>query len=541
MSRDQLSPTTNDSLALRVVEILRRRVLLAAAIFAAVLAAAVAFALYLPDLYRATALVLVERPVSESIVRTPVSGELESRLYVIKQEILSRDRLIQLIERFNLYPELRTTAGIDDVLTQARNDIAVEPAGPEQLSGRFKTVSFTLTYTGDARESVADVTNAVTAFYVQQNERMRSDEALRTSAFLREQLADAKAQLARHEGAIRDFTTRYTGELPQQVGVNLATLERLNTQLRLNGEQQIRIIEQRDKLLDGVRDTGVIARATDSSGEISSEALERLRKIEEVNQQLSQAETQFTERHPDVVRLREQVAVMERDHRTADNQEARQRAEEARTAAAATTVDPSAPTPQVRRRTIETLDTELARLRREEAGIRETIGSFEARLESSPQRQQDYVLITRDYNAAKDLYDSLLKRYDEAQLTTSMETERAGETFRVLEPALPPEGPTAPNRFRLLLMGLLLAAAAAGGAVLLREQFESGFHSVDDVREFTSVPVLVSIPPIGPAPTGRRVKMAFATATTLALIALVATSAAYLADGNAQLVRLIAF
>ena len=151
------------------------------------------------------------------------------------------------------------------------------------------------------------------------------------------------------------------------------------------------------------------------------------------------------------------------------------------------------------------------------------------------------MLITRDYNAAKDLYDSLLKRYDEAQLTTSMETERAGETFRVLEPALPPEGPTAPNRFRLLLMGLLLAAAAAGGAVLLREQFDSGFHSVDDIREFTSVPVLVSIPPIGPAPTGWRVKRAFATATTLALIALVATSAAYLADGNAQLVRLIAF
>src|SRR5687768_1377918 len=112
MSRVQLSPTTNDSLALRVVEILRRRLLLATAVFTAVLAAAIAFALYLPDLYRATALVLVERPVSESIVRTPVSGELESRLYVIKQEILSRDRLISLIDRFDLYPELRAKTGV---------------------------------------------------------------------------------------------------------------------------------------------------------------------------------------------------------------------------------------------------------------------------------------------------------------------------------------------------------------------------------------------------------------------------------------------
>ena len=539
MSRDLLSPTSNDSLAFRVMEILRRRALLASAVFAAVFAAAAAFAMYLPDLYKSTALVVIERPISESIVRTPVSGELESRLYVIKQEILSRDRLIELIERFKLYPDLRKRESVEEVLTQARNDIAVEPAGPEQVSGKVKTVSFRLTYTGDARESVADVANAVTSFYVQQNERMRSSEALRTSAFLREQLADAKTQLARHEGAMRDFTTRFTGELPEQVGVNLATLERLNTQLRLNGEQQIRTIEQRDKLLDGLRDTGAISRASTGADELSPESIERLKKIEDVRQQLSAAESQFTEKHPDVVRLRDQVAALERDHKAAVADEIRKKDQEAARAAAA--VDSTGPTPQVRRRTIETLDAELVKLRQEEVGIRQTIGSFEARLESSPQRQQDYALITRDYNAAKDLYDSLLKRYDEAQLTTSMETERAGETFRVLEPALPPDGPSAPNRLRLLIMGLLLAGAAAAAAVLIREQFDTGFHNVDEIREFTVIPVLASIPPIGPMPTGRRVKMAFATVTTLAAIALVASSAAYLATGNAHLVRLIAF
>jgi uncharacterized protein involved in exopolysaccharide biosynthesis len=326
MARDLLSPTADDSLALRVWEIVRRRKLSAVSVFAMVLAAAVSFALYLPDLYRSTALVLVERPISESIVRTPVSGELESRLYVIKQEILSRDRLNELIQRFNLYPERRRRTGIEDVLTQARNDISVQPAGPEQVSGRTKTVSFILSYTGDSREKVADVTNAVAAFYVQQNDRMRSEEAIRTTQFLRDQLADAKEQLDRHEAAMRDYTSRYTGELPQQVGVNLATLERLNTQLRLNGEQQIRIIEQRDKLLDGLRDTSVIARAT-AGDEVSPESIERLKKIDEQKEKLSQAVTQFTERHPDVVRLREQLAVMEREQQQAEAAEKRKREE----------------------------------------------------------------------------------------------------------------------------------------------------------------------------------------------------------------------
>jgi protein tyrosine kinase modulator len=541
MARDLLSPTADDSLALRVVEIVRRRKLIAATAFATVLAAAVSFALYLPDLYRATALVLVERSISESIVRTPVSGELESRLYVIKQEILSRERLIELIERFNLYPELRQRTGIEDVLGRARNDIIVQPAGPEQVSGRLKTVSFTLSYTSDNRESVAEVTNAVAAFYVQQNDRMRSDEAIRTTQFLRSQLAEAKRGLDRHESAMRDYTSRYTGELPQQVGVNLATLERLNTQLRLNGEQQIRIIEQRDRLFDGLRDTGVVARATAGDGDVSPESLDRLKKIDEQKQKLSLAETQFTDRHPDVVRLREQLAAMEREHAQADAGEKQKREEAEAAARAATAIDGTAPATQFRRRTMESLDAELGKLRQEESGIRTTIAAFEARLESSPQRQQEYQTITRDYNAAKDLYDSLLKRYDEAQLTESMETDRAGERFRVLEPALPPEGPAAPNRIRLLIMGLLLAFAAAGAAVLAREQFDTAFHTVDEIREFTGVPVLVSIPPIGAVPARRRIKLAFATVSALAAIALVATTAAYVASGNDQLVRLIAF
>ena len=76
---------------------------------------------------------------------------------------------------------------------------------------------------------------------------------------------------------------------------------------------------------------------------------------------------------------------------------------------------------------------------------------------------------------------------------------------------------------------------------MAREQFDTAFHSVDELREYTSVPVLVSIPPIGPMPAGRRVRTALAAVSALVLIALVASSAAYLANGNDQLVRMIAF
>jgi polysaccharide chain length determinant protein (PEP-CTERM system associated) len=537
MPRDLLASTADDSLALRILDIFRRRRLLALGTFAAVLAAAVSFAIYLPDLYRGQALVLIERPMDENIVRSAESapGELESRLHIIKQEILSRDRALALINRFHLYPKQVRAGAIDDALNQMRSDVEVNPSGPEQVSGKVKTVSFTLNYTGDSAKTVADVTNAIAAFYVQQNDSMRSQSALGTSQFLRQQLAEAKTALDRQDAMITQFTSKYTGQLPQQIGVNLATLERMNTQLRLNGEQQIRLIEQREKLMEGLQDPTNVARS--ENPDASPEMIERLKQIDKLKGDLGQLQTKFTSKHPDVVRLQEQIADLELQQK--QDEIALQKKREALQAAAAASTAAADDAKAPRRKTIESIDGEIAKLRDEEQAIRTTIASFEQRLEGAPEREQEFSLVTRDRQAAKDLYDSLLKRYDEAQLSASVETDRQGERFRVLEPALPPEGPTGPNRIRLILMGILLALAAAVGIILTAEQFDATFHGVDELREFTSVPVLVSIPPIGPVPFKRRLLTGLATVSAIAMIALIATASAYLAHGNDQLARLI--
>lgn len=537
MARDLLASTADDSLALRVLDIIRRRRLLALGTFAAVLAAAVSFAIYLPDLYRGQALVLIERPIDENIVRSSESapGELESRLHIIKQEILSRERLLALISRFHLYPKLMASGSVDDALNQTRSDVEVNASGPEQVSGKVKTVSFTLNYTGDSAKTAADVTNAIAAFYVEQNDSMRSQSALTTLKFLREQLGEAKAQLDHQDAMITQYTTKYTGQLPQQIGVNLATLERMNTQLRLNGEQQIRLIEQREKLMDGLQDPTNVARS--ENPDASPEMIERLKQIESLKSDLAQLLTRVTDRHPDVLRLKEQIAGLEKEQSQAEAAAQKKRQAVQAAAAANAQADEDAKAP--RRRTIESLDAELAKLREEETAIRATIASFEQRLEGAPEREQEFSLITRDRQASKDLYDSLMKRYDEAQLSASVETDRQGERFRILESALPPEGPTGPNRIRLILMGILLALAAAVAMVLSAEQFDASFHGVDEIREFTSVPVLVSIPPIGPVPLKRRLLTGLATVSAIGMIALIATASAYFAHGNDQLARLI--
>ena len=121
-----------------------------------------------------------------------------------------------------------------------------------------------------------------------------------------------------------------------------------------------------------------------------------------------------------------------------------------------------------------------------------------------------------------------------------MESNKEGERFRLLETALPPSGPMAPNRMRLMVVGLLFGFVLAALAALVAEQFDSTFHSVDDVREFTSVPVLATIPNIAPGNMRRVFRFALATASVLAVIAIVVALSAHAARGNEQIVWLLA-
>src|SRR5262245_89710 len=536
MAFDPLMPSTDESFVFRALDIFRRRKMLVTFVFVAVLASAVTFALYLPDLYRTSAVLLVERPVPEVYVRPAVSGELESRLHVIKQEIMSRVRLTDLIQRFDLYQDLRRQEPMDGVLEQMRHDIDIELTGPEQVSGRKTTVSFKLSYTGAKAETVADVTNALANFYAAQNDEIRSQEATRATGFLKAQLDATRRELDSHEGSIRAYTSSHPGELPQQVEVNLAALERLNTQLRLTGEREMKLLEDREKLADGL--TVTTDSLTGTSVFVADPPVNE--RLERMKRDLKVLEGQFTGRHPDVIRLKTEIALAEREQQDSllRERQAAQKTADGAAAAAAAAANPSAL--DARRKAIQNLDVELERLKKEEADLRQNISNRETRLEGVPERQQEFGRLTRDYNAAKDLYDSLLKRFDDAQLAASMETDRQGERFRILEAALPSSSPVAPNRGRLMIMGVILALIIAGGAALMAEQFDSTFHSVDDLRAFTKLPVLGTVSPIATVTPGRTLKVALATASAVAVIWIIVVLSTHVARGNEQLVWLLA-
>jgi succinoglycan biosynthesis transport protein ExoP len=505
-----------------VLDVWRRRKWLALVVFLAAYAGAVTIAKTLPNLYQASATVLVEQQaVSAEFVRPSVTSELETRIQTIHQRVMSRERLADMITRLNLYPELRSFAPIEAVVGVLRGDIIpLQLRGVNQASGVPATIAFTIGFRGRDPETVARVTNALAGVFVEENAHARERQAAGTVEFLAAQLEDAKLELDGHERRTSEFTLRHTDELPQQLEANLAALDRLNTQLRLNGEYQLRALERRERLEEGLTAAPAVPLAPGAAAPPDPAA-----ELRRLNQQLGELRRRFSDQYPDVRRVTTEIAAMEQQivARGAES------SEPAATDATATI-----------RRTIAGLDAEIAALRQQDALLRRAIADYESRVERAPRRQYEVEQLSRGYDMVKARYEGLLQRYQDAQLAARLEEGQSTEHFRVLDPAIPPAQPSAPNRQWLMMMGFFAALGLAFGAVFAAERFDTTFHTADDLRAFIDLPAVVTIRRIATrAETRRRrYRWALMTASAIAGLALVIAASHYVASGNVQLVRL---
>jgi succinoglycan biosynthesis transport protein ExoP len=507
----------------RVKSVWGRRKWLGIVVFAVPFVTAVSLVMFMPSIYRSTATILVERQqVPESMVKPTVTSQLETRLQSLSQEILSRSRLDTLIKQFNLYADLRERVSLEEVIVRMRKDIKLELKATEQKRGDRRpatTIAFTLSYDGRNPVTVANVTNTLASSYIEENLKAREKQATGTSEFLKVQLADAKRRLDEQDAVVSAFKKRHMGELPQQTDANLKTIERLNTELRTNVDGQTRAVERRASLARQMADA--------AAGPGGGEGLTQRRTRLEV--ELRALRATYSEKYPDVARLKQEIA--EIDQELADPAKAKAKA-------TSTKVSPEL----VRLREMHSqAENELAILKGDETRLRSALARYIGRVENAPQREQELGDLMRGYEASRDYHTSLLKRYEDAQLAESLEHRQKGEQFRVLDAAVPSAQPAAPDRMRLVLISLAACLALAVGAVVLAENFKPSFHSVDELRALTNVPVLLSIPlivtPEDTARKARRMRLA-ATGVALCLVMLVGLSF-FIAYGNEQLALLV--
>jgi len=476
-----------------------RRKWLAIAGFCVPLTAAASVIMCLPNVYRSTATVVVERQqIPETFVRSTVTSALETRLHTISQDILSRSRLEELIDRFGLYADLRTRVPFEEVVGRMRSDIKLDLKSVEARGQREATVAFTISYQGSDPGTVAIIANTLASFYIEGNLKTRERQATSTADFLKVQLGDTKRRLDAQEQRVSEFKRRHLGELPQQMETNLGTLDRLHAQLRVNSDNQMRASERRQSLSSQLAEAEAVLSASPSAptvlGMPAAQPESRQTRLTRLKEELTRLRTQFSEKYPDVMRLTAEIAAVELEPQ--DTKPADEKRDDKRDDKPAPSQHALLLTPYVLRlkEALAEVETDLKVLKSEETRLRDGIAGYQARVENVPRREQEFRELSRDYDSTRELYQSLLKRSEEALLAESMEQRQKGEQFRVVDPALPNFDAAAPNRLRLLAMTLAASVGLGVALVVGAEQLDSSFHVVDDLRTFSTVPVVVSIP-----------------------------------------------
>jgi len=335
---------------------------------------------------------------------------------------------------------------------------------------------------------------------------------------------------------------------------NLSILERLNTQLRLNNENQNRALERRDllarRLEEAESSAGVALAVPSPTGApgVAPAAETPTARLHRLRQELAELRARYKESYPDVVQMRSRIATVEQQVR--QEQQLRQ-ANPARTNdddAKAAVADARAavalpPNPQVvkLKESIGDIEVEISTLKAEERRLREDLAVYQRRVENTPYREQEFQELSRDYDTTSELYRTLLKRYEEAQLAETLEQRQKGEQFRVLEPAIPPAAPFAPKRLWLLAVGVALSAGIAVGALVAAEQLDGSFHTADEVRAFTTTPIVANIPPMITAAevSRRRWRLALVAVSIFVGAAVLGGVSHRVAAGNEQLVWLL--
>ena len=448
---------------------------------------------FLPAKYRSETVILVEQQkVPERYVESNIGNDLQQRLQNITQQILSRTRLLEIAQNYHLYAnEGKTDA--DTLVERMRKDINIElvKANPNQLT------SFKVSYSASTPQRAQQITGELTSLFIEDNLRNRQQKSEDTTAFLENELQSARADLARQEQRLGEFKTHYLGELPEQLQGNVQILAGLQSRIQ-SATEGLNQAEQQKLYLDSLLSQYKALRGGSSEGDpataASVPALDR--QLEKMRSQVNDLSARYTPQHPDVVRLKEQIAATEKlKEKIEQDSKSGRKTDSPAPAATAAEIQAMSPVLQLEGQ-IKANQLEIANRRREIKELETEIRQTEARLNLTPVREQQLAAINRDHEQSRAHYESLLAKKQQSEMATNLEKRQQGEQFLVIDPPNLPLKPYSPNRFKFSLAGVGFGAFLAIGLVVLLEVADARIYLEEDLRDLTSTPVLAGIPPL---------------------------------------------
>jgi polysaccharide chain length determinant protein (PEP-CTERM system associated) len=429
-------------------------------------------------------------------------------LQVMTQDVLSRTRLLELIDQFNLYAKERKRLAPEEVIELMRSYIELKPV--ESASGRRNgdVNAFQISFKAEKASLAQEVTSKLTSFFIQANLKTREDQAANTTNFLQTQLETAKSKLAAEEEKMRQFKAQYLGELPEQLQGNLAIFNSAQSQLT-NLQNSLDRAQQQKVYLEsliagyqrlaarGSTVPGVTTPAADPN-RVAPPLLVAQTELSRLQTERDKLRAVYQDIHPDVQAINRQIAsaqvVVDGLQRAAAEQE--RTAPETALAAAPAEKDPPGDDTSITqlKSQLEANRLDIENTLKNEAQQETVIAQYQSRLNLTPVREQQLASILRDYDLAKQEYTDLLGKEQQSQLATSLEKQQGGQQFRLVEPPSLPVIPSSPKRIQLSLGALAGGLALGLMFAFALELRRPTFYTIKEVTHRFGAPLVIGLP-----------------------------------------------
>jgi polysaccharide chain length determinant protein (PEP-CTERM system associated) len=437
--------------------------------------------------------------VPENYVRATVTGRVEDRLRTITQQIMSRTLLEKIIQEFKLYQGAHQSSELEALLADIpilgsylglkplESDTAVERMRKDITVTVKGESTFTIAYQAMDPMVAMNVTNKLAYLFIEENLKVREQQVEGTGEFLENELNNSRQLLDRYEKQISEFKQRYVWELPQQLEPNLQALNRFQTELKTTNEDLTFALERKRSLEDLSSNSDLLSSDQETLGnDVGDSSL--IVRLEQLKSQLSKLRLEYKEDYPDILQLRKQIQEVEGAIANSSKASTKTSKRKAKTSPAEVSL------PLNLAIQLDQVNLEISTLKARKTYLANQIELYQKRVENTPLREQKLQSIMRDYENIQSNYHSLLEKRLQAKISENLEKRQQGEVFRILDLANYPVVPYKPNRWKIILIGIILALGSGVGLALLREEVDQTIRTEEQLWELIKFPVLASIP-----------------------------------------------
>lgn len=491
-------------------------------------------ALVLPPVYYSEATVLIERQeIPQDLVATTITGYVQERIEGIKQRLVTHENLLQIANKFDLYPEMRAAGDISDMVREIRRSISVSMVdikGTDPTKGRQGevTVAFTVGYESDTAKIAKNVASELAGRYLEANKESRVEQTAEVSKFLEEEAEKIRLEMVKLEKMLATFKQERREELPELMNVNLRLYEKTEGKIENSKDRILKLEDTIAALSSELSLTDPRKDVRTDAGKIIQSPGERLSAL--IAEYL-QASSRYTPSHPDIVKLRREIKTLGSQTKKAtevnhivsrlsvlrsQRQEAIQKytnehpdvqkldvsvaslEKKLREIVVVDSRDSFANIPSDNPRYVA-LQTQLnaarSNLKEERSKLwkyNAKLKEYENRLFQTPVVERDYKSLTRDYDNARKKYNDLKAKQLQAGLAQQLEAGDRGERFVLAGPAYLPTTPDKPNRLGIVLLSGLLAFSGGIGSVAKAEYTDRSVRGKRGVLEvFGALPIVI--------------------------------------------------